>query len=131
MEPHVNIPARSKTVSADDETSICSAHNNHVDLGASNGLAASDAKNLRSDDVSVATAAADLQQKCHVSPARMSRSEVVVHARPYSMTFAECGSASFNETSNGWYEKDWLMQKRSDKVKAKTIAGDQPTVTQS
>ena len=131
VEPHVNIPARSKLASADDETSVCSAHSNNVDLGASNGTTTTGSENLKTDDVAVAAAASDLLQKRHISPARMSRSDVVMHARPYSMTFAECGSESFNETGNGWPEHDWLMQKRVEKVKAKTIAGDQPAITQS
>jgi len=113
-------------VSADDETSACSAHNNNVDLGASSGTTVTGSKNSNTDDVSEAAAARDLQKR-HMSPARMSRSDVVMHARPYSMTFAECGSESFIETGNGWPEQDWLMQKRVEK----TIAGDQPAITQS
>jgi len=130
VEPHIDIAATSKKITEDMETSVCNPQVNTIDVHGGNGPTASDTKPRTSHNVSSDDAAADgVHQKRHVSPVRMSRSEVLPQARTYSMNFAECGSESFSETSNGWCEMNKLIKQKSEKPKSKSIALCQPVVT--
>jgi len=128
VEPHVCVALRSKMATVDEESSVLSFCSKKVEDGPGSKPTATacDAKLKNPDKVSMNVMPAVVHPKCDFSPVRMSKSEIMPQVRPYSMTFAECGSELFSETDNGWFDMDRLR-----KPKANSIATDEPVVTSS
>jgi len=127
VEPHVDV-VRSKVAAVDETSSVNHSPSNGVKVSPGSKQTAFDTK---SKNLNKVTAEVPVHPKHSFSPVRMSKSEVIPQAQPYSMTFAECGSASFDETDNGWFDTDQLMNPRLTKPKAKSVIAEQPVVTQS
>jgi len=130
-EPHVDVAARSRMAIAEDENSTQNSHGNHIVVSPANSPTACDTPSINpGGKVSADTAAVGPHPKYDfLPPIRMSKSDVIPQLRPYSMSFAECGSGSFDETDDGWSDTDWLMKQKFLKPKAKSVAADEPVPT--
>lgn len=104
VEPHVRTAARPEVATVSKELPVCNSRSGNIDT----------------------VLAAGVHQNHTVSSVRISRSEVIPHVLPCSLTSADCGSESFNETSNGLSDGKRLM-----KPKAKPITNKEPVVASS
>ena len=131
LERPVDITARSKNSAESNGISARSVDNKHIDVSATS----MPTKITGRDEASLAAAAVGPHHNHEASPVlRMSRSDVNAQGTPYSMTAAECGSESLNDTSRGWFGNEspaQLMMQKSHNMKANSVIGNQPLVTPS
>ena len=129
VELHVNTEARPTEIASvvEQKPSVFSSRSSNFDVCASNGPTSSSTMMVDDTKAAEAIAAMGTHQIHDTAPnIRMSRSEVLPHVRPFSLTFAECGSGSFSETTNGLSSVNRLM-----KPKVKPVTNNEPVVSSS
>lgn len=132
VEPNIDVAAQSEASSVDDEPAIRNSLGNNTGIIVGNGHATS--STVVSKCFDAATSVLGLQQVSRVSPVKMSRSELdQPPVQAYSLTHAECGSASYT----GWLDSDQFANGKAKPVssnrllkpKANAITTDEPLIT--
>jgi len=125
VEPHADVPTRLNTLAVNSEPSADNMDSNNVKVGTGNGPAVSSKMNPTDVEVAAVPASVD-----HVAPMRVSKSKDTMQAsHPYTMTFAECGSDSYDRSGSGWIEKDCPTMPRLEKKKGRSVVEEQPVIT--